>query len=81
MADEYVTGFLSGLLFALAIFAVIIVLLPDFNLSYETKKDICVNLTNNSAAEPSVENGKLICEVPSYDSTTNIIVRKAGESK
>lgn len=52
----------------------------NINLSQETGDSICVNLTGNNSVA-STENGKLICEVPSYDHTTNIIIRKAGEQK
>lgn len=47
-------------------------------ISNSTAHDICSNLINSSVVEPSVENGKLICTIPSYDHTTNIIVKKAG---
>lgn len=53
---------------------------PDIGLSQESGNDVCINLTNNSNAV-AVFSGeaKLICEIPSYDSTTNIIIRPAGQ--
>lgn len=48
-------------------------------ISEETATEICINLTNNSAAIGTTLDGKLICEVPSYDSTRNIIIKKIGE--
>lgn len=51
-----------------------------FYISDETAFDLCKNITNSTAVEPSVENGKLICTIPSYDHTTNIIVKQAGDN-
>ncbi len=59
----------------------------DIRLDQETGNDICVNLTGNQNAIASDTShdgvqgngGKLICEFPSFDSTTNIIVKGAGE--
>lgn len=55
----------------------------DVPLNQETGDDICRQLTGNSTAVASVEanmyDGKLICTVPSYDSTQNIIVRSNKE--
>jgi hypothetical protein len=50
-------------------------------LSQETLDDICLQLTNESGtiAEVGV-NGELICEIPSYDSTPNIIVKSNSDN-
>ena len=53
----------------------------QINISKETAYDLCRNITGNVNVEASSLNWKLICEIPSYDSTTNIIVRKAGEGR
>jgi len=50
------------------------------DLDKETLEDICKNLTGNETVDAKISFGKLICETPSYDSTTNIIFRKAGET-
>jgi hypothetical protein len=48
----------------------------DIYLSQETADDICINLTNNTAATGQGDStGKLICETPSFDSTQNIIIK------
>lgn len=80
MDDEsvcMVSGLLGGVFIGLVIGMYMIP--SPFNLSNDTLNDICHNLGFNDSVAHS-ENGKLICEVPSYDSTTNIILRKAGES-
>ena len=41
--------------------------------------DVCQQLTNNSVAVSVIEYGKLVCELPSFDSTQNIIVRGNDE--
>ncbi len=56
----------------------------DIALDQETGDDICRQLTGNSTAVASVEfkkiyDGKLICTIPSYDSTQNIIVKSNDE--
>lgn len=50
----------------------------QISLSQETGNDVCLHLTGNQSIASEL-NGKLICETPSYDSTTNIIVRTNGE--
>lgn len=44
-------------------------------LPQEVINDICFQLTENSTVVGLVEDGKLVCELPSYDSTQNIIVK------
>lgn len=53
----------------------------SMSLDNATLTDICHNFTNSSLATYEIKNGKLICELPSFDSTTNIIIKKAGEEK
>ena len=50
--------------------------MPDIGLSEETAQDICQQLTGNKT-EFKVESsrGKLICELPSFDATQNIIIK------
>lgn len=60
------------------IFSVFTTTLNENILKDETLQDICHNLfPNQTVVVSSAEDGKLICEVPSYDSTTNIIMREA----
>lgn len=53
--------------------------------SQDTLNDICRNLINDSNSSlvitGKVEEGKLICERPSYDNTLNIIIKNTGEEK
>lgn len=53
------------------------------DLTQETADQVCFNLTNKSGvvAKYNVD-GKLVCETPSFDSTTNIIIiTKAGDDR
>lgn len=47
----------------------------SLRLSEETLNDICYNLTNNSASVGESIDEKLICKIPSYDHTQNIIIK------
>ena len=78
---DYSDGILLGFIIGVVIIGVTLVLmsLNEFTISKETAKDICINLTGNKTVEASTQNGKLICTVPSYDNTTNIIVKRTGE--
>ena len=70
----FLIGFICG--------AVIVVLVsPSVWISHETANDVCFNLTNQTTYAYADAGGRLVCEVPSYDSTTNIIVRKTGETQ
>ncbi len=56
----------------------------DVALNQETADDICIQITNDSTAVASDDNrgingGRLICTIPSYDSTQNIIVKSNDE--
>lgn len=52
----------------------------DVAINQETADDICQQITNETSAVASDDNtgingGRLICTVPSYDSTQNIIIK------
>ena len=50
------------------------------NLSQDTADDICQQLTGNSSAIAVEElDGKLHCELPSYDATQNIIIKSNSQ--
>ena len=51
----------------------------DIGLAQETGDDVCRQLIGNETAEASSESGKLICTIPSFDSTQNIIVKTNNE--
>ena len=58
----------------------------DIRLDQEVADDICQQLTNNSVAVAlnefevgMVKGGKLICNIPSFDATQNIIIRTNSE--
>jgi len=48
-------------------------------LDKEIANDVCQQLTNDSTAIALVEDRKLVCEIPSFDATQNIIVRQNNE--
>lgn len=48
-------------------------------ISNETATDICKQLTNSTDVHAYDKDWKLICEVPSYDHTMNIIIRPSGQ--
>jgi len=61
-----------------------------FHISQETGDDICRNLTNNtdavardyesySSLDKPIKNGGIVCELPSYDSTQNIVIKLNSE--
>ena len=54
---------------------------PDIGLDQKVADDICQQLTGNQTAvavEDYEMNGRLICELPTFDSTQNIIFRTNG---
>ncbi|KKK98206.1 hypothetical protein LCGC14_2645110, partial [marine sediment metagenome] len=62
----------------------------DIAMQKETLNDICVQITGNDSAifvrgnsdEGTSDfwgNYKLVCQIPSFDSTQNIIIRKNNE--
>jgi len=58
--------------------------LSGIQISKQTANDVCVKLTNNENAiahldESSLWNRKLVCEIPSYDSTQNIVIKYNNE--
>ena len=74
----FLFGIFIGCLALIVIFGIMGILNSD--LSEKTLQDICNNLTNNTASKPSIDiDGRLICEVPSFDHTTNIIIKPAGQ--
>ena len=75
--------FLIGFLFLLIIFAIV-----DGNsikISQETANDLCIQVTGNETAiakdwgdyaiPKPIERGQIVCELPSFDSTHNIVVK------
>lgn len=49
-------------------------------INHHTANDLCLNLTGNSNAIGVQEiEGKFGCEIPSFDHSTNIIIKKAGD--
>lgn len=53
--------------------------LDNLIISNSTAFDICYKITNNTAVVPIAEEGKLICTLPTYDHSNNIIIRGNGE--
>ncbi len=49
-------------------------------LSQQTLDDICINLAENDTAVGEVQSdGILLCTIPSFDSTHNIVIKQGGE--
>ncbi len=83
MMGDWEIPFLFGMLVAAVLMAILVFwLVPDFNLDPEVADDICQQLTGKDTAVAVEGNGedygKLICELPSFDSTQNIIIRENG---
>lgn len=77
--DAFILGVLLG---GVLIWVIITIALWNYNgIANETLNDVCHNLTNNNSSVGSVSNGKIVCEIPSSDHTTNIIIKTAGEDK
>jgi len=73
---------LGWILLGYIIGAVIVLILTSIlngpiNLEQNVADDICLHLTNQTSVA-SVEDGKFVCETPSFDDTTYIVVRKTG---
>ena len=82
MNEDDMNYFVAGFIICAMLFAVFMLISSLFDtnlcLSQETGEDVCRNLfPNQTMVVPSVEDGRLICEVPSYDHTINIIMREA----
>jgi hypothetical protein len=81
--DEFGAAvFLGVILIGTFICTIVLFALGEFSgvdLDQQTVDDICYNLTSVEGVEGGSRNGKLLCEVPSFDSTNNILIKKAGE--
>lgn len=51
----------------------------EVELSQETADDICIELTGNESVIADSQGGKLICRIPTFNSTPNIIVKGGNE--
>lgn len=73
-------GLIIGMVITLVITAIVIsVEDPESeHPSEQTLNDICIELIGNETAIGKIEDKKLICEVPSFDATHNIIIRGSG---
>ncbi len=67
--------FILGFFLGAAILAFIIVCIDPVMLKQETIDDICKELTSNENVVAEEEEGKLICLIPGFDETHNIIIR------
>jgi hypothetical protein len=81
-----VTGFLITVILFIPVY--LFILQPDVSLNQETADEVCQNLLNNETAfavdwkdltqeERSIrDTGKLFCQLPSFDATKNIVVKR-----
>lgn len=83
MSDEWVTAMLCGIFIGAMLMggAFIIAQYNAVVISQDTANDICHNLTGNSASTASNKDFKLVCEIPSFDHTTNIIIKNNGDGE
>lgn len=73
-------GFDIGMIVLLIMIAFAIGHSTQSNLSQETLDDICINLAQNETAIGEIQgDGTLVCTIPSFDSTHNIVVKRGGE--
>ncbi len=74
-------GIIGGIVIGLMIMGAIWVIVygESFDISQETGDDICRQLTGNESAVAKDSGGKLICLIPSYDETQNIIIKSNQE--
>jgi uncharacterized membrane protein YagU involved in acid resistance len=82
MSNEayFAKGFSLGLAIGLIIFLFICGIFFPIMLSQNTGNEICYNLSNSKGSEAlSTIDGKLICNTPTFDSTSNIIIKPNSE--
>lgn len=80
-----VLGFIIGILF-MSIFTFAFGFFSGIHLSKQTANDVCKIITNNENAIAKEDTQhpwkrQLICEIPSYDSTQNIVIKYNNEEK
>lgn len=88
IGDDIMTGILiilSGLLLVVIGIAIESTA-TDISLNQETANDICRQITgddtaiaSNDLGSMSMDGGKLICTIPGFDSTQNIIVKSSDK--
>ena len=84
MDFETICFFIIGMLIGSFIMIFITLVPQEILISQEAADDVCKQLTGNEFAiaedEPnSLYGGKLICLIPSYDETQNIIIKSNQE--
>ena len=75
-------AFAIGIVIGVVLMGCIVVALQwnDILITQEVADDVCQKLTQNETATADyTSEGKLICELPSFDATHNIIIRKNNE--
>ena len=75
-----IIGVVTGVWIVFMIFIINAVYQDDITLSQDTAQTICQKLSGNETEiEVSSINGKLVCEILSFDETQNIIIRKNSD--
>ena len=79
--DVETATIIAGIVIGLMLMGMVWVIVYEesFNISQETGDDICRQLTGNESAVAKDSGGKLICLIPSYDETQNIIIKSNQE--
>lgn len=79
MDDDLVTffsGLIGGVFIGITILSVLLNLFSPLYLNQSTADTICQNLAGDNVTYHAVsEEGKLVCEKPSFDNTQNIVFR------
>jgi hypothetical protein len=74
-------GISIGIIIGALLMALILTIYSPISLSQDTGDDICKQLTNNTASKAIVGGkGSLVCNLPSYDHTQNIIIKTNNDN-
>jgi len=89
--ENFIMGMLLGLFFGAVIVLVVFGFVGHaeptdkyITINQETANDLCIHLTGNETAiakdwwnyqNKPIDKGQIVCELPSYDSTHNIVVK------
>ena len=72
---EFLFMLFIGFFLGVTIFALIMAIIDPIMLKQETIDDICKELTGTESAVAEEVHRKLVCLIPSFDETQNIIIK------
>jgi hypothetical protein len=76
--NESLMCFFAGMALVAGLIFIISLFFPLVQISQQSLDEVCIKLTNNTNAvwvQDNSGDSKFICETPSFDSTSNIIIR------